>query len=186
MTKRKCLTIRVVPEIESTLKRRAAFEGRSVSEYVEDLIKSALNNLSETGEGSVVEEQRAGPPREIDTDKIRDTVSEALLEVLKRGGGGVSPEALRYLVADVARIAQVLKLISLEVFSPDNYKKHEERYRIADQKADRILKKLNLFEVENVDRIEIKETTKEETDQILKEMGINRENGKVMGAGGEK
>lgn len=182
----KRIDVRVTDSTLSTIEKQAFSNGKSVSEIVRNVLDAAFNNPSETGEGSVVEEQRAGPPREIDTDKIRDTVSEALLEVLKRGGGGVSPEALRYLVADVARIAQVLKLISLEVFSPDNYKKHEERYRIADQKADRILKKLNLFEVENVDRIEIKETTKEETDQILKEMGINRENGKVMGAGGEK
>ena len=38
--------------------------------------------------------------------------------------------------------------------------------------ADTILKKLNLFEVENVDKIEVNEMKKEETDQFLKEMGI--------------
>ena len=185
MTKRKCLTIRVVPEIESTLKRRAAFEGRSVSEYAEDLIKSALNNPSETGEGSVVEEHREGPPQEIDTDKIRDTVSEAVMDVMKEVGHGVPPEALRYLVQDMAKTEDLLRQISRLLSeggsgSPaDNFKVHEERVRIAEQKADRILKKLNLREVEDVDRFilaeHIKVSTKEETEQMLKEMGIGVE-----------
>ena len=181
MTKRKCLTIRVVPEIESTLKRKAAFEGRSVSEYVGDLIKSALNNPSVSEEGSAVAEHREGPPREIDTDKIREAVSSAVMDVMQRGGSSVPPEALRYLVQDIAKTEDLLRQISRLLSeggsgSPaDNFKVHEERVRIAEQKADRILKKLNLREVEDVDRLETHILSKEETDQMLKEMGIGVE-----------
>ena len=196
MTKRKCLTIRVVPEIESTLRRRAAFEGRSVSEYAEDLIKSALNNPSGSWEGSAVGEHGAGPPRDIDTDKIREAVSEAVMEVLKAVGPGLPPKVLRYLVQDTAKTENLLRQISRLLSesglgSPaENYKIHEERVRIAEQKSARILKKLKLDAIADVDRLEIgvdiKVSTKEETAQMLKEMGIIGEDGRVMGAGGEK
>ena len=185
MTKRKCLTIRVVPEIESALRRRAAFEGRSVSEYAEDLIKSALNNPSGSWEGSAVGEHGAGPPRDIDTDKSREAVSEAVMEVLKAVGPGLPPKVLRYLVQDTAKTENLLRQIS-RLLSPGNFKEHEERVRIAEQKSERILKKLKLDAIEDVDRLEMKVLTKEESDQMLKEMGIIGEDGRVMGAGGEK
>ncbi len=175
MTKRKCLTIRVVPEIESRLRKRAAFEGRSLSEYAEDLIKSALNN--ESGEGGVVEEHRAGPPREINTDEIREAVSGAVMDSMKAVGPGLPPEVLRYLVQDTAKTANLVRQIS-RILSPGNFKEHEERVRIAEHKSERILKNLRLDAIEDVDRVERKILTKEESEQLLKEMGI--------GAGGEQ
>lgn len=163
------LIVYMEKSILSSIEKEAISEGKSKSEIAADLIASALANRSGSGGG--------GTPG-IDTDKIREAVSEAVGEVLKLGGSGVPPEALRFLVADVARTEQLLRQISYEVFSPGDYKKHEERYRSAEQKADRVLKKLNLWEVEDVDRIEMKVLTKEETEQMLKEMGIGKEGSK--------
>ena len=104
-------------------------------------------------------------------DEIRKAVSEAVMEGIKGGGAGIPPETLRFLVQDVAKIENLLRQLSL-FFSPGKFDEHAERVRIAEQKSERILKKLKLDEVEDVDRIERKVLTKEETDQMLKEMGI--------------
>ena len=113
------LIVYMEKSILSSIEKEAISEGKSKSEIAADLIGSALGSRSGSGRG--------GTP-EIETNKIREAVSEAVMEVLKRGGGGVPPEALRFLVADVARIEQLMRQISLEVFSPGDYKKHEERY----------------------------------------------------------
>ena len=173
------LIVYMEKSILSSIEKEAISEGKSKSEIAADLIASALGNRSGSGGG--------GTPG-IDTDKIREAVSEAVMELLKRGGSGVPPEALRYLVQDMAKTEDLLRQISrlLSEGGPgspaENYKVHEERVRIAEQKADRILKKLNLREVEDVDRFvlaeHIKVSTKEETEQMLKEMGIVKEGSK--------
>ena len=127
------MDVRIPDSTFSAIKNRAVAEGTSASEIVRRAIEATFRNPLKTGEGSVVSEQRAGSPQEIDTDKFRDTVSETNIEVLKRGEGGVPPEVLRFLVASVTRLDWLLRQISLEVFSPVNHKKHEERYRIAGQ-----------------------------------------------------
>ena len=170
------LIVYMEKSILSSIEKEAISEGKSKSEIAADLIASALGSRSGSGGG--------GTPG-IDTDKIREAVSEAVMELLKRGGSGVPPEALRYLVQDMAKTEDLLRQISRLLSeggsgSPaENYKVHEERVRIAEQKADRILKKLNLREVEDVDRFvlaeHIKVATKEETEQMLKEMGIVKE-----------
>ena len=94
-------------------------------------------------------------------------------------GHGLSPEVLRYLVQDTAKTEQLLRRISYEVFSPGDYKKHEDRYNHAKQKADRILKKLSLEGIGDADEDEKpRELTKEETEQMLKEMGLKAEDEK--------
>ena len=103
----------------------------------------------------------------------------------ERGGSGVPPEALRFLVADVAKTADLLRQIS-RLLSAEKFKDHEERVRIAEKKSDRILKKLNLDAIEDVDRFVMGAMSKEETDQMLKEMGIIGEDGKIIETGGEK
>ena len=73
----------------SSLKKRAVSEGKSASGIALEWIEAGLENRLEKGgggEGDVLEGTPAGRPRrEIDTDKIRDTVSEAVREVLKAG-----------------------------------------------------------------------------------------------------
>ena len=92
------LIVYMEKSILSSIEKEAISEGKSKSEIAADLIGSALGSRSGSGGG--------GTPG-IDPDKIRNTVSEAVMEVLKRGGFGVPPEALRFLVADVARTEQL-------------------------------------------------------------------------------
>jgi hypothetical protein len=162
------LIVYMEKSILSSIEKEAISEGRSKSEIAADLIASALANRSGSGGG--------GTPG-IDTDKIREAVSEAVGEVLKLGGSGVPPEALRFLVADVAKTENLLRQISL-LLSAGNFKEHAERVRIAEHKSERILKNLKLDAIEDVDRIEMKVLTKEESEQMLKEMGIGVEGSK--------
>lgn len=157
---------------KEAIKNRAAKSGKPDSKIALEWIESVLNNSSESED-----ESRAGSSRTIEMDEIRKAVSEAVMEGIKGGGAGIPPETLRFLVQDVAKIENLLRQLSL-FFSPGKFDEHAERVRIAEQKSERILKKLKLDEVEDVDRIERKVLTKEETDQMLKEMGIE--------AGGEK
>jgi hypothetical protein len=104
-------------------------------------------------------------------EHIREIVSEAVMNAMKGGGAGIPPETLRYLVQDLARTENLLRQLS-NFFSPGKFEEHEERVRLAGKKSDRILKELNLDGIEDVDRIEVREMTPEETAQMLKEMGI--------------
>ena len=162
------LIVYMEKSILSSIEKEAISEGKSKSEIAADLIGSALGSRSGSGGG--------GTPG-IDTDKIREAVSEAVGEVLKLGGSGVPPEALRFLVADVAKTENLLRQISL-LLSAGNFKEHAERVRIAEHKSERILKNLKLDAIEDVDRIEMKVLTKEESEQMLKEMGIGVEGSK--------
>ena len=162
----KRIDVRVTDSTLSAIKKRAGSEGKSASEIARGLIESALDNPSGSGDKS-----RTGSSRIIEMDEIRKAVSEAVVEGIKGGGEGIPPETLRFLVQDVAKIENLLRQLSL-FFSPGKFDEHAERVRIAEQKSERILKKLKLDEVEDVDRIERKVLTKEETDQMLKEMGI--------------
>ncbi len=156
----KLLKVYVTDSTLSTLKKRVAESGKSASETARELIEFAFS-------ARAVKESAS----------VSGIAPEAVMEVQERGGSGVSPEALRFLVADVAKAENLLRQIS-RLLAAENFKEHEERVRIAEHKSERILKNLNLEEVEDVDRLEIKVSTKEETAQILKEMGI--------GQGGEK
>ena len=88
------LIVYMEKSILSSIEKEAISEGKSKSEIAADLIGSALGSRSGSGGGGT---------QEIDTDKIRKALSEAVGEVLKLGRSGVPPEALRFLVADVAR-----------------------------------------------------------------------------------
>ncbi len=162
------LIVYMEKSILSSIEKEAISEGKSKSEIAADLIGSALANRSGSGGG--------GTPG-IDTDKIREAVSEADMEILKRGGSGVPPEALRYLVQDMAKTENLLRQISL-LLSAGNFKEHAERVRIAEHKSERILKNLKLDAIEDVDRIERRVLTKEESAQMLREMGIGAEGSK--------
>ena len=170
------LQVNLTDSTLSTLKKWAAKSGKSASETARELIDSGL-------EARAIKE----------SVPVSGLPPEAVMDVMKEVGHGVPPEALRYLVQDMAKTEDLLRQISRLLSeggsgSPtDNFKVHEERVRIAEQKADRILKKLNLREVEDVDRFVLAEhiLSKEETDQMLKEMGIGKDR-RVMGAGGEK
>ena len=146
----------------SSIEKEAISEGKSKSEIASDLIGSALESRSGSGAGSTPGS---------DTDKIREAVSEAVMDLVKSVGHGIPPETLRFLIADVAKTENLLRQISL-FLSPGNFKEHEERIRIAKHKSERILKKLKLDAVEDVDRIEIRHVEGEEAAQMLREMGI--------------
>ena len=198
--KRKYVPIRLVPELDSKLRSFAASCGKSVSEFASDLIRSGLEKCSGSGfdldpetirnavesalgnrEGSA---PGSGTAPEIDRDSIREAVSEAVMDAMKGGEPSVPPEALRFLIQDLAKTENLLRQISRllsEGKTGDrarDFEEHMERVRMAKQKSARILKNLKLDEIEDVDRIEIKESTPEETAQMLKEMGIE--------TGGEK
>lgn len=162
------LIVYMEKSILSSIEKEAISEGRSKSEIAADLIGSALGSRSGSGGGGT---------QEIDTDKIREAFSETIREVLPREGSGVSQEALRLLIEKVSQTENLLRQISL-FLSPGDFKKHAERVRISEQTSERILKKLKLDAIEDVDRIEMKVLTKEETDQMLKEMGIGVEGSK--------
>lgn len=136
------LPVNLSDDILILIKKRAGLEGKSASEIARELIESALDNPSGSGD-----ESRAGSPREIDTDKIR----EAVMDAMKAVGHGIPPEALRYLVQDVAKIEDFSRQLSL-LLSPGKLKEHEERWRIAAQKSNRILKGLKLDGIEDVDK----------------------------------
>ncbi len=152
----------------SAIKKRATNSGKSASEIVRELVESGLNNPSRFRDGSGAGH---GP------ETIREAVSEAVMEALKGGGSGIPPEVLRYLVQDLAKTENLLRQLSL-FFSPGKAKEHEERVRIARQKSNRILKNLNLNEIEDVDRPEV--LSQEEAEKMLREMGI------IEGDGGGK
>ena len=175
----KRIDVRVTDSTLSTVKKRAVSEGKTVSEFIREMLEFVLDNPSGSRDESGV---RSSWP--IGMDTIPEAVSEAVMEVLKREGSGVPPEVLRYLVQDTAKTENLLRQIS-RLLSPGNFKEHAERVRIGEHKSGRILKNLKLDSIEDVDRIEMKVLTKEESDQMLKEMGIGVE-GKVMGAGSEK
>lgn len=155
----------------SFLRKRGAESGKSASEIVRELVESVLDNPS-----GGRDESRAGSSRVIEMDAIREAVSEAV--AMNGGGPGVPPEALRFLIQDLAKTENLLRQISRllsEGKTGDrarDFEEHMERVRMAKQKSVRILKNLKLDEIEDVDRIEITESTPEETAQMLKEMGI--------------
>lgn len=157
----------------SFLRKRGAESGKSASEIVRELVESVLDNPS-----GGRDESRAGSSRVIEMDAIREAVSEAVMDAMKGGETGVPPEALRFLIQDLARTENLLRQISRllsEGKTGDrarDFEEHMERVRMAKQKSVRILKNLKLDEIEDVDRIEITESTPEETAQMLKEMGI--------------
>ena len=143
--------------LKNAVKKRAAELGKSISETGKELIESALTGASTreslpvTGIGPV---SVAEPP--------------------KRNEWNVPPEVLRYLVQDLAKTENLLRQIS-RLLSPESFKAHEERVRIAEQKAERILKSLDLDGLEDVDRLEIRTSTPEETESILREIGIGQD-----------
>ena len=162
----KLLKVYVTDTTLSSIKKRGAESGKSTSEIARELIEFAITNRFEVGEGPVSEEHRAGPPR------------SEVMDAMKGGGAGIPPETLRYLVQDLARTENLLRQLSRllsEGKTGDrarDFEEHMERVRMAKQKSVRILKNLKLDEIEDVDRIEITESTPEETAQMLKEMGI--------------
>ena len=162
------LIVYMEKSILSSIEKEAISEGKSKSEIAADLIGSALGSRSGSGGGGT---------QEIDTDKIRKALSEAVMDIVKSVGHGIPSDALRYLVQDLAKTENLLRQISLSL-SAGNFKEHAERVRIAEHKSERILKNLKLDAIEDVDRIEMKVLTKEETDQMLKEMGIGVEGSK--------
>lgn len=172
----KRIDVRVTDSTLSSLKKRAVSEGKSASGIARLLIETGLENRLEKvggGEGDVLEGTPSGRPRrEIDADKIRDAVSEAVREVL-------SPELLRYLVQDTAKTENLLRQISLLISEKEpgsrakNFEVHAERVRNAKQKADRILKKLSLEGIGDADEDEKpRELTKEETEEMLRREGL--------------
>ena len=64
------MDVRIPDSTFSAIKNRAVAEGTSASEIVRRAIEATFRNPLKTGEGSVVSEQRAGSPQEIDTDKF--------------------------------------------------------------------------------------------------------------------
>lgn len=172
----KRIDVRVTDTTLSTIKKRAVSEGKTASEFLRELLASVLDHPSESGY-----ESGAKTPGEIDRNGIRETVSEAVMEAMQAGGGsGMSPEALRYLVQDLAKTENLLRQISLSM-ATGKPKEHEERVRIAKQKSNRILKNLKLNEIEDVDRPEV--TSKEEAEKMLMEMGIIENTGVVKSEG---
>ncbi|MHB1287386.1 MAG: ribbon-helix-helix protein, CopG family [Leptospirales bacterium] len=146
------------------VRKLAAASGKTAADIIRESVRAHLDQPT------------SRPPREIDTDKIREAVSEAV--AMKGGGAGIPPETLRYLVQDLARTENLLRQLSRllsEGKTGDrarDFEEHMERVRMAKQKSARILKNLKLEEIEDVDRLEITESTPEETAQMLKEMGI--------------
>ena len=173
----KRIDVRVTDSTLSTIKKRAVSEGKTASEFLRELLASVLDHPSESGY-----ESGAKTPGEIDRNGIRESVSEAVMEAMQAGGSGIPPEALRYLVQDLAKTENLLRQFSLSM-ATGKPKEHEERVRIAKQKSNRILKNLKLNEIEDVDRPEV--TSKEEAEKMLREMGIIENTG-VVKLEGEK
>jgi hypothetical protein len=173
----KRIDVRVTDSTLSTIKKRAVSEGKTVSEFLRELLASVLDHPSGSGY-----ESGTKSPGEIDRNGIRETFSEAVMEAMQAGGSGMPPEALRYLVQDLAKTENLLRQISLSM-ATGKPKEHEERVRIAKQKSNRILKNLKLNEIEDVDRPEV--TSKEEAEKMLREMGIIENTG-VVKLEGEK
>ena len=123
------------------LKKIAALRGKSVSETAAEMIDIGLNlPESSTTEGSTVGSVSFGE---------------------HPSASGLSPEIVRYQVQNLAKIENLLRQIS-RLLSPGNAKEHIERVRVAEGKAKRILKKLKMDAIEDVDRIEMEVLTEEE------------------------
>ena len=155
----KTMRVCVTSAMFAGVTKAASANGRSRSAFVRDLIEAGL-------EGTTMKE----------SVPVSGVSLETMMEAVKSEGSGVPPEVLRFLVADVAKTENLLRQISL-LLSPGNFKEHEERIRIAEKKSERILKNLRLSDIEDVDRIETKVLTKEESEQMLKEMGIGTAEG---------
>ena len=162
----KRIQVNVTNELFAAIKKREVALGKSRSSATAELIEAGLNCFFSPVSGSMKE-----------SVPVSGIAPEAVAELLNRERSGLSPEALRYQVQNLAKIENLLRQIS-RLLSPGNAKEHMERVRVAEGKAQRILKKLKMDAIEDVDRVERKILTKEESEQLLKEMGI--------GAGGEQ
>ncbi|MGL3709468.1 hypothetical protein ACSYAY_01190 [Leptospirillum ferriphilum] len=138
----------------STLKKRAVLEGKRFSEFGRDLIESALSG------GTRVEPA-----------PVHGISLEAGMGSLPQGEAVLSPEALRYLVQDMAKTAGFVRQISLRL-AEGKPKEHETSLKVAEGKARDVLKELNLDGVRDVDPFILKETPPEETEELFRKMGI--------------
>ena len=157
----KRIQVNVTNELFAAIKKREVALGKSRSSATAELIEAGLNCFFSPVSGSMKE-----------SVPVSGIAPEAVTELQNRERSGVSLEALRYQVQNSAKIENLLRQIS-RLLSPGNFKEHEERVRIAEQKAKRILKKLKMDAIEDVDQIEMEVLTQEESEQMLKDLGLD-------------
>ena len=160
------IQVNITKEIFAAIKKREVALGKSRSSAAAELIVAGLAHFA------------APVPETIkESDSVSGIAPEAVAELLNRERSGLSPEALRYQVQNLAKIENLLRQIS-RLLSPGNAKEHMERVRVAEGKAQRILKKLKMDAIEDVDRMEMEVLTEGE---MLKDLGLD-----TLTAGGDK
>ena len=130
------------------LKKIAALRGKSVSETAAEMIDIGLN----FPESSITE----GP-----------TVGSVSFGE-HPSASGLSPEIVRYLVETVAANYALQKKFS-RLHSPDNFKEHQERVRVAEGEALEDIKSLGLDHILNP----VKAEAVAKAEAILKDLGLD-------------